>query len=450
MIQTVTEQTELQQYLGDRDIFDLDAVTLPVEVAGMPFWNDIDYTVRDRIIAGMLRNMLRRTIAHVPFYKYNAAWSTFPVDEISTLHDMFRLPVLSKDSIPGTGTPTRPGIHGFREKLVANPEILVPDNLMQLIDLQEKANPQHEQILAKYKGKKILEFHSGGSQGRSTITHLSYLSVEMEAHALVRCLRMNGFQEGQSIACFYNEEHKGGLQLERAADIMGMPFHSKRLIFDYLGSKGYTHAILGFQRALAEGRDSGSYAKEIRQGIRDYIRHHKINIIESVQPPPQFSQKNVKGNALAFMNLYEEDFSAFESVSHVFLTGFPVPLSAAQRLRKDGKIVSTTWGSTEAMALGTHSLAAESNVNNLIATPFPSIGIVAKYNERGLLQPSLRTVMEKESGLLLVTSLLGAGSTYINYLIGDIATHHKMGFTNIHRLSSKTISGSCAADALAI
>ena len=281
-VSAVMEQIELQPYVGNRDIFDLDAITMPVEVAGMPFWNAMDHALREKILAGMLRNMLRRTIAHVPFYKYNSAWSNFPVQEIGSLQDLFRLPLVSKDSIPGTGTPNRPGIHGFRAKVVLNPEILVPDNLLQLIEIQEKANPWHEQILSKYKGKRILEFHSGGSQGRSTVTYLSYLSVEMEAHALTRCLRMNGFQEGQSIACFYNEEHKGGLQLERAAEIMKMPFHSKRRIFDYLGSKGYTYAIVGFQRALAEGRDPGKYAQEIRQGIRDYIRKHNIEIIESV------------------------------------------------------------------------------------------------------------------------------------------------------------------------
>ena len=150
------------------------------------------------------------------------------------------------------------------------------------------------------------------------------------------------------------------------------------------------------------------------------------------------------------MSIYEEDPAAFASVSHIFLTGFPVPFSTAERLWHDGKIVSTTWGSTEAMALGTHSLSGESSVNHLVATPFPSLGIVARYSERGLLKPSLRPVMSNDSGLLLVTSLLGAGSTYINYLIGDLATNNETGFNNIHRLSSKTISGSCAADALTI
>jgi hypothetical protein len=324
-----------------------------------------------------------------------------------------------------------------------------------LISLQEKSNPDHEKILEKYNGKKVLHFGSGGSQGNSTITALSYLSLEMESYALVRCLRSNGFKSGQSIACFYAPHHKGGLQLQRAADIMGMDFHSKDKIFSSLENDGrYAEALAGF-RDKSQSVDSSTLKKHsfvLREGIRDYIKRNHIQVVESVQPPPLFVNKNAKGGALAFMNIFNEDPSAFRSVEHVFLTGFPVPNSSQEVLRNSGKIVSTTWGSTEAMALATHPLEWKNRqTNDLKSTPFPTIGLVARYKERGLTSPRIEEVNIGEKGILLVTSLLGVGSTYINYNIGDIATRISSGFKDIGRISHNIdIGGSCAEDALSL
>jgi acyl-coenzyme A synthetase/AMP-(fatty) acid ligase len=175
-------------------------------------------------------------------------------------------------------------------------------------------------------------------------------------------------------------------------------------------------------------------------------------VIESVQPPSQFAAKNAKGNSLAFMTIYLEDPSAFESVEHVFLTGFPVPEEAYERLRADGKEVSTTWGSTETMALGTYVKGCQSlNVNHLLATGFPTVGMVARYRERDVDFSKLEEVEVGRDGLLLVTSLIGGGSTYLNYMIGDLCIKNERGYTDINRATADlNIAGSCAEDALTL
>ena len=60
-------------------------------------------------------------------------------------------------------------------------------------------------------------------------------------------------------------------------------------------------------------------------------------------------------------------------------------------------------------------------------------------------------VEDGRDGLLLVSSLIGAGSTYINYMIGDLAFKTKAGFRDINRASpNPDIANSCAEDALAV
>jgi len=243
------------------------------------------------------------------------------------------------------------------------------------------------------------------------------------------------------------------LQLQRSAEIMSMPFHSKNKIFStLLKHSKYSKAFERFQVALRDNDQDvlESIGPHVRDGIRAYIEHHNIQVIESVQPPDEFANRNAKGNALSFMKIYKEDPLAFESVKHVFLTGFTVPASAYERLAQDGIAVSTTWGSTETMALATHPERFTGNINDLIETPFPTVGTLAVYKERNLESPELVPVKDGDDGLLLVTSLIGAGSVYINYMIGDVATKTKEGYLEIRRLSSADISGSCAADALSI
>ena len=443
----------VKDFLAGRDANNLDALDLPVSLAGSIEWNDLAET-KPRIVGGMLRNLALRTRRDVPFYRDHPLWKDIPLYDIEGIADLTSLPLISKDDIPGTGSPTTEGIHGFRAALLANKRLLVPENLDQIIARQEAANPDHEEILAWYGGRRVLEFSSGGTKGTGTITSLSYLTVEMEAHALARALRMNGFRSEESIACFYNDTHKGGLQLERAAEIMGMPFHSKSQIFRTLAQdQRYGDAIRGFQERCARQDFIGAneqYGETVREGIREYIRGNEIQIVESVQPPVCILGKNAKGAGLAFMDIYLGDPSAFDSVNHVFLTGSYIPQWAYERLQQDGQTVSTTWGASEVMALATHASRMGRNVNDLVATPFPTIGSVVRYKERGRERPQLERVNEEEMGLVLVTGVSGAGSTYINYQIGDLGTRTRGGYSEIRRTENADITGSCASDALGI
>ncbi len=444
------ERIKLREYMRGKDAHNLDALDIPVSLAGSFDW---DSSNRERVLGGILRNTAIRAKHTVPFYREHSGWEQVNLFEIISSEDIFSLPIISKDAVSGTGSKTRPGIYGFRERLLQDPNYLVPENMGELIARQEAANPNSREILEKYAGKKILEFGSGGSQGKSTVTRLSYLTVEMESWALTRALTMNGLRAGQSIACLYNNTHKGGLQLERAADIMNMPFHSKRKIFEtLLADSEYSSAVKGFAAAIEKEDLQGieKYAPIVRRAIREYIRVNNVEVIESVQPPTAFMQNNAKGSALAFMSIYEEDPSAFASLKHAFLTGFPVPKEAYTRLREDGIQVSTTWGSTEAMALATYRQSSQdTDVNALTSTTFPTLGAVAWYRERGLERPQLVPVQEDLEGILLVSSLIGAGSTYLNYRIGDKATKTKEGYKGVNRLEMLNIAGSCAADALA-
>lgn len=440
----------LEKFLKGKDLYNLDALDVPVHLAGSPEWQN--YSPKERVLGGMLRNVTRRAKNTVPFYREHEGWQQVNVEDIWSSEDLYSLPMISKDPVSGTGSVSSPGISGFRSELLKDPNYIVPENIEKIIAQQEAANPNHKEILAKYDGKRILEFGSGGSQGSSTLTRLSYLTVEMEAWALARALKMNGLKKGQSIACLYNNTHKGGLELERAADIMGMPFHSKRKIFQTLLKSHFEEAVKKF----GEGVETSNleliekYAPHVRKGIREYIRRNYIQVIESVQPSAAFLQKNAKGSGLAFMTMYNEDPSAFPWLQHAFLTGFPVPKDAYTSLRERGIQVSTTWGSTEAMALATYKkLSEDTDVNALTATPFPTLGAVAWYRERGLERPQLIPVQENLEGILLISSLIGAGSTYLNYRIGDKATKTKEGYKGINRLEMLNIAGSCAADALA-
>ncbi|MBS3065681.1 hypothetical protein J4229_01405 [Candidatus Pacearchaeota archaeon] len=442
---------ELNDFLSSRDQFDINPLKMPVSLAGSSAWDEMDIDKRNRILGGMLRNTLRRSIKKVPLYSQSPLWANINLEDIVDIRDLSELPPISKDSVPGTGSPERPGIRGFRERVIENPDVLIPENINEVIEMQESANPDNKQILDKYCGRKILEFGSGGSQGKSTITKLSYLTVETESWALARALQKNGFRQGMSVSCFYNDTHKGGLQLERAADILDMKFHSKRKIFTELAKDStFGSAVINFQQAQSDEQRK-KYEADVREAIRYYIKSNGIEIIESVQPPKEFLHNNAKGNALAFMTIYEEDPAAFRSVKHAFLTGFSVPKETYNVLRDDGIAVSTTWGSTEAMALATYpEKAGWSDVNRLIATPFPTVGVVAWYQERDCAKPILKEVDIGLEGVLYVTGLLGGGSTYINYRIGDRATKTDIGFEGINRSMRIDIGGSCAADALGI
>jgi len=443
----------LEEFLeAQEDVYDIDPRDIPVQLAASPDWASIDPDYRNRILGGFLRHVAKTAVEQVPLYHNDPRWKDLrsQIDHIDSIDNLIDLPVMAKDEIQGTGSPEIPGIKGFRRRVRNNSKLLVPRNFVQLVKQQEKANPDYKKIMCAYYGKS-LSFGSGGTEGDSTKTHFSALTIESEAWALARALEMNGFKRGQPIACMYSPDHKGGKQLARAAEIMEMPFFPKAEIFSWVRDQGqeYETAISEFKTALfREDYDATElHAELIRKGIREFIREYEIEIIEAVQPMDT-SGPGAKGMGLAFMNIYEEDPLAFKTVKNAFLTGFTVPEFAYRRLQEDGITVSTTWGSTEAMALATSGYNTHGNVNDLEALHFPTTAKIAWYKERDS-KPRLEEVPPGYLGAMFVTGLIGVGSVYINYLM-DLATRTDRGYKDIHRINRGSIIGgnSCAADAL--
>src|SRR3989344_4632037 len=153
---------ELEDFLTSRDQFDINPLTIPVELAGSSAWDEMDIDRRSKILGGMLRHTVKRAIKNVPLYGQDL-WRDVTPEDITNIKDLSNLPPVSKDSVPGTGTPNSAGIRGFRAQAIENPNILIPNNIEEIIAMQESANQSHKQILDKYRGQKILEFGSGGS-----------------------------------------------------------------------------------------------------------------------------------------------------------------------------------------------------------------------------------------------------------------------------------------------
>ena len=317
MIPHYLEQKQtLEEFLSNRDRYDINPRDVPVHLAASPEWEQ----QRDisQIVGGMLRHHLSSALT-APHFVKNDRYREINPALIDYIEDLVEIPLMVKDSILGTGSKKNPGLKGYRDQVHEDKMQLVPTNLDALITQQEAANPDHKEILKRYGGQKLLIFGSGGTQGKSTQTVLSYLTVELETYALVRALAANGFEPEQKILCMYAPEHKGGFQLERAAEIMDMEFHSKAQLFQWVErlSPEYRAKVHAFRRAIAreDYEEADEHALLIRKGIRRYIAEHEIEVIEAVQPT-QGIDTGAKGMGLAAMKIYEENPSAFSKVKH--------------------------------------------------------------------------------------------------------------------------------------
>lgn len=437
-------------FVRGRDPYDLDAIDLPVEVAGCDAWWDMDDAERGRVLGGLLRNAVRRAVASVPLYRLDPAWQSVCVADIADIADLASLPLTARDTVPGMP------LTGIREGIVANPYDLVPDDLGQVLRRQERANARYADILRWYGNRIVLSFQSRGSQGAQTRTIETYLTVEMEAHALARCLRRNGFRPGQRIACLHPSDRKGGLQLARAALLMGMPFHGRESIMGTLEHiPCYAEAFQGVREARSRGDDAAleRHAARIRQGIREYIRANSIRVVEAAEPPVDAITCGPGAAPLAFMSLYDESPGSFAWVEHVFLGAFPVPRAAWERLRDDGKPVSTVWSAIEGASFATGTIRTadmSGDPNELSAAWFPTAGFVADGHSSSGGRAS-HAVAPGGTGLLTVTGLIGGGTTCLNHVVGDIATRTREGFRDIARAAIPSgARGAPLDDALAL
>ena len=421
--------------------------------AGAFSWEALNSEQRNNFLGKMLRDLVIRA-KEIPYFASNPLWENIDPEQISTFEDIHNLPPMVKDTIDGTN----PGLVGYRNALLQNPEILVSPRIQEFIERQERANPEHKEILEWYKkrdltwwpkNRKLLAFGSGGTQGKSTITLLSYLTVEMEAWALARALRLNGFKEGQVVACLYNTSHKGGVVLERAANLMNMPFYSQTKIFNWIKSQGrkYRQAVESFENSkISQTKPTDEEVEFMRDGIGKFMITHKVEIIEAVQPPRDI-KSGEKGIGLEYMSIHEKNKGGIlKYLNQAFLTGIAVPNFAQEALRNDNINVTTTYGKGEAMAGATSGVRTD-DVNIQMRLFFPTYELVAEIAQKGDFK--LKKTPKGQRGIVFTTSLIGGGSTFINNAM-DAATENQEpdGLQDIDRLytgEAKTAVNSCAS-----
>jgi hypothetical protein len=432
-LDSLMQVSSLEEYLEGRDETNIAAWNMPVQ-AGAFAWEKLDPERRDIVLGGILRNLVINAV-NIPLYRNTPPWRKVDAEGIRTLDDLLTLPPLVKDTIQGTS------LTGFREQLVSDPEILVPLNLGSIIARQERANPDHQQMRSEYRqmgldwwtsNGRLLPFESGGTQGNASRTLLSYLTVELESWALARALRMNGFKKGQRIACLYHPDHKGGVNLQRAASIMGMEFYSQVDVFNWVGRQGgrFESAASEFQKA----RSNRAYTpveqhyESMREGIAKFLVQHGINIVEGVQPERDIAS-GAKGAGLDFLSILEQDREEIlKYLDHAFLTGMPVPKKVQTLLAQYGVEVSTTLGKGEAMAGATSGILYGDDVNRQTRLYFPTMELVANIRDGRLVR-----AQPGEEGIILTTNLSAVATTLVNYAM-DYGLEWGKGVTNIRRL----------------
>ena len=439
---------------GNGDIYDVDPLKMPVEAGGNLWWDFMDPTERSKIIGGMLRHQISRAYKEMSVYSILLGDSIKNVDTsyIEKIEDLLQLPFITKDHIESDGVKQT----SFRELSIADRNILIPKDMQDVIKRMIHRHENSKLLQRCYDGIPIWHFHSGGSKGGKTWTALSYLDLETESYALAfRALLKGGFYPGAKFLSLYNETHKGGFNLKRASELLGVEYHSKRMMSNYLANK-YGKEWIYREKRFGDKLATPDDITYIGEKICEYISDHKIEIIASVQPSREFLAKNDKGGMITFENIYDNKKpNSFDSVYLVFITGFPVPKETYEKLRNDGIEVFTTWGATESMANGTHPLIHDSfpsinlvssNVNDLVDIIYPNIWIPVVYNRN---QRRWERSRVGEPGYIVVTNIFRVGTIYSNFNIEDIGTRTIYGLKDIHKKNViVALEGTCASDAM--
>jgi hypothetical protein len=449
-LDSLMQVSSLESYLDGRDETNIAAWDMPVHVGAFP-WEQLDPERRDIVLGGILRNLVTNTKRQVPYYRDHPLWREVVPSQITTLDGILELPVIVKDTMAGTNPP----LVGFRDRLIGKAEILVPDNVAELMARQKMANPNYGEIQRAYRAigldwwtgnSELLPFESGGTQGNSSRTLLPYLTVELESWALARALKMNGFEEGQSIACLYHPFHKGGVNLQRAADIMGMQFYSQVEIFNWVGRQGgaFEQAAREFGKAKSdkEYKPAEKYYDAMREGIAKFLVQHNINVVEGVQPEQDISS-GAKGSGLTFYNILQVDEPGIlRNLEHAFLTGMAVPRFIQDYLAERGVNVSTTLGKGEAMAGATSGELYGPDINNQTMLYFPTLELVANIRDGRLVR-----AQPGKDGVVWTTNLSAVATTLTNFAM-DYGTAWEQGVKKIRRLfvgGKPQSAGACAS-----
>ena len=167
---------------------------IPINIWQNSSWELLNKGEFEELLLPSLKFCVDRAMNKMAVYK-NAYKNQLNID---SFEDFGAVPILVKDS-------TLSGI-GFREKILANPYILLPEGV--------KANYQI--------------YKSGGTKGTATPTFITPLDRDIESAALARVLKYAGFGENDRIMCTYNPTHKGGEELKEAILKIGATYVPRR------------------------------------------------------------------------------------------------------------------------------------------------------------------------------------------------------------------------------
>ncbi|MEK6823270.1 MAG: hypothetical protein AABY13_05550, partial [Nanoarchaeota archaeon] len=269
------------------------------------------------------------------------------------------------------------GKHGFREKVRRMPTLLRPD------DMPITMSP----------------YLSGGTGideqtvGKSTPTWISERDLDTESRALAfRCFVPGGFHSQMRFMNFYNLAHKGGEEIRRAMNHLGVETFVPRRPEDSMES------------------------------CLHYMETFGVNAIAAVPQSPRDRKGAPKGGAVSFEDMYMARASLFggdAQVTNAFVTGFALPESVIRLAERNDLRLFTTWGASEAIpgytstVLGPPTRVCKHNNQHLLH--FPHFLSVVDTHRNRFCKPG-------EEGLLLVTTIARDGTLFINYAIGDKAT----------------------------
>lgn len=330
---------------------------IPINIWQNPSWELLKKEELRELLLPFLKFSFSRAIKTIPVYKdvYKNK------QQIDSFEDFQSIPILVKDSTNGD--------IGYREKILTNPYILLPNDI--------KTNYQ--------------VYKSGGTKGVATPTFITPLDREIESAALARLFKHAGFKEGDRILSTYNSTHKGGEEIKEA--------------------------ILKLYATFIPRRSTDS-AEDLIKTIEQY----NINAIITTQGPVSDGDTVAKGGGTSFLSLVEAGHDVIEKhVEKIALAGYNVIDDVINWSQAFKKPVASFLGSSEAIPQGGSVSSPGSTktcqFNNLHLFNGPHYVEVVK-EEDNVIVPAKKG----EKGLLVYTTIAREGTIYIRYAPGDEAT----------------------------
>lgn len=342
------EDVENEKYISPLEI--------PLNIWANTSWEILPKKELEDLLFPFLKFTLVRASNTMPVYK-----DTYKnIKSINSFEDFHSLPILVKDS-------TQIGI-GFRERILNNPYILLPNDI----------KPNYS------------VYSSGGTKGVATPTFITPLDKEIESSAFTRTFKHIGFKEGDRILSAYNPTHKGGEIIKESILKLGAIFIPRR-------------------------------TTDNAEDVIKTIKHYNINGLVVAQGPISEGDRQSKGGGTSFLNLIEADHEVIKEMETITLGGYNIIEEVIEWSKSNNKPLGSLMGSSEAIPQGGSVSAPNSTricqYNNLHLFNSPHHIEIVK-EEDGIVLP----VKRGETGLLVYTTIAREGTVYIRYAPGDIAT----------------------------